>query len=424
MIRYIYMFRRKGEEGYVCWNDAKIHVLSHVIHYSSAVFEGIRGYITEGGVAIFRGDAHYRRLINSAKIYRMFAKDYLPDLVETTQGVEYVPMNKAIAYFMDITKKLIKKNDLYQMALRVRGRDMQNPFVYIRPVIYRGYESKKEDPILGAPLGVNPLNNPVEWFIATFLWDDYLGTTAIKRGADVITSAWAKNAPSTTPFMAKAASNYATGQLAKMEAVLSAYFKDPSAVEKARNAVPPKPGDILFPVESVQLTPEGYVAEGTGENVFVVFYKNDDPRRVVIYTPPIYSSILPGITRDSIITLIKDLRGFASDGSLKRAIDHYRNHPDTSTIPHERIDEVENLLNGLEEVELVETMIPREMLYIADEVFFVGTAAEVTPIRTVDGIPVGKGIPGPITLLLRLIYTSIALGKVKDRYGWVEYVEV
>ena len=388
MSGYIYMHRwEKGKivAGYVPWDDAKIHVLSHVIHYSSGVFEGIRGYITDRGVAIFRGRDHYRRLVRSAKIYRMFPEDYAP---EDLRDGEHISMESLVSYFMELTKELIRKNGLYEKAKEVRERgEMANPFVYIRPVIYRGYDVT-EDPILKPPLGVNPLNNPVEWFIATFLWDDYLGTTAIERGADVITSAWAKNAPSTTPFMAKGASNYATGQLAKMEAVLSAMFKNQKVKGKFLSGEGLTPDDLFLPVESVQLTVSGHVAEGTGENIFVVMYEDGDPTKATIYTPPLSASILPGITRDSVIRIAKDL-----------------GYP------------------------VIETMIPREMLYIADEVFFTGTAAEVTPIRSVDGIPVGEGKPGPITLLLRLIYTSIAFGRMKDEnkkpydpYGWVEEV--
>ena len=394
MSGYIYMHRwEKGKivAGYVPWDDAKIHVLSHVIHYSSGVFEGIRGYITDRGVAIFRGRDHYRRLVRSAKIYRMFPEDYAP---EDLRDGEHISMESLVSYFMELTKELIRKNGLYEKAKEVRERgEMANPFVYIRPVIYRGYDVT-EDPILKPPLGVNPLNNPVEWFIATFLWDDYLGTTAIERGADVITSAWAKNAPSTTPFMAKGASNYATGQLAKMEAVLSAMFRDKDVAGKVKDAINKAReknyekvdlslglDDLLLPVESIQLTVSGHVAEGTGENVFVVMYEDGDPTKATIYTPPLSASILPGITRDSVIRIAKDL-----------------GYP------------------------VVETMIPREMLYIADEVFFTGTAAEVTPIRSVDGIPVGEGKPGPITLKIREQYTGIARGKIEDPYGWVEYV--
>ncbi len=381
MSGYIYMHRsEKGKivAGYVPWDDAKIHVLSHVIHYSSGVFEGIRGYVTDRGVAIFRGRDHYRRLVRSAKIYRMFPEDYAPKEI-FRNGKVY--MEDLVSYFMDLTKELIRKNDLYRRAKEVKEEDkMANPFVYIRPVVYRGYDVT-EDPILKPPLGVNPLNNPVEWFIATFLWDDYLGTMAIEQGADVITSAWAKNAPSTTPFMAKGASNYATGQLAKMESVLSAMFKTPDIAKRVKEGGSVKADDLYLPVESVQLTVSGHVAEGTGENIFVVMYEDGDPGKATIYTPPLSASILPGITRDSVIRIAKDL-----------------GYP------------------------VIETMIPREMLYIADEVFFTGTAAEVTPIRSVDGIPVGEGKPGPVTLRIREQYTGIARGQIEDPYGWVEYV--
>ena len=438
--RCIYMYRVEGGKvraGYVDWDKAKIHVLSHVIHYSSGVFEGIRGYVTDEGVAIFRGRDHYRRLIRSAKIYRMLPEDYAPEDLKKEGRVKTEDL---ITHFMDITKDLIRDNDLYRKAKEVKkAGKMKNPFVYIRPVIYRGYDVK-EDPILSPPLGVNPLNNPVEWFIATFLWDDYLGKEAIERGADVITSAWAKNAPSTTPFMAKGASNYATGQLAKMEAVLSAMFRNKDVAVKVKDAIKEARkknhekvdlslglNDLLLPVESIQLTVSGHVAEGTGENVFVVMYEDGDPAKATIYTPPLSASILPGITRDSIMTIIRDLRKLAP--FVESLIGDLKRSDGDTLIPRDRLDDVEKALKSVEEIRLVETMIPREMLYIADEVFFTGTAAEVTPIRSVDGIPVGEGKPGPITLLLRLIYTSIAFGRMKDEnkkpydpYGWVEEV--
>ncbi len=364
-IRYIYM-HTYSKRGFVPWEEATIHVLSHVIHYGSGVFEGIRGYRTDKGIAIFRGRDHYTRLIKSAKIYRM-------ELDIKEEG------------FMDITKELIKKNDL-QNALdeaKKTGK-MKNPFVYIRPVVFRGYISQDyDDPIIQPPLGVNPLKNPTEFFIAAFLWDDYLGEKAIKEGADVITSSWSRLAPNTIPAFAKGVANYANAQLAKMEAELTVVLDNYSdklylkgAYERGEAVKLP---NMRFPVESIQLNVEGYVSEGAGENVFVVRYEGS---RVKIYTPPLYASILPGITRDSIITIARDL-GY----------------------------------------EVIETQIPRVMLYTADEVFFTGTAAEVTPIRSIDGIIIGDGKPGEITLKIREEYVGIATGKKEDRYGWLEYVD-
>jgi branched-chain amino acid aminotransferase len=260
---------------------------------------------------------------------------------------------------------------------------MKNPFVYIRPVIFRGFISEEpDDPVIQPPLGVNPLKNPTEYFIAAFLWDDYLGEKAIKEGADVITSSWTRIAPNTVPAFAKGVANYANAQLAKMEAELTVVltdYKDKIALKKAsEKGELADVSNLRFPVESIQLNAEGYVSEGAGENIFVVKYEG---KNVKIYTPPIYASILPGITRDSIITIARDL-GY----------------------------------------EVIETMIPREMLYVADEIFFTGTAAEVTPIRSVDGIPIGKGEPGEVTLRIREEYVGIATGKKEDRYGWLEYV--
>ncbi len=345
-IRYIYM-HTYARKGFVPWEEATIHVLSHIIHYGSGVFEGIRGYRTTKGIGIFRGEWDEEK-------------------------------------FMEITKELIKKNDLQNTLDEVKkGGRMKNPFVYIRPVVFRGYiSSDYDDPIIHPPLGVNPLKNPVEFFIAAFLWDDYLGEKAIKEGADIITSSWSRLAPNTIPTFAKGVSNYANAQLAKMEAeltLIASSYEEKIKIKKAlENGEPVKLENVRFPVESLQLNTEGYISEGAGENVFVVRYEGS---RVRIYTPPIYASILPGITRDSIITIARDM-GY----------------------------------------EVIETQIPRGMLYTADEVFFTGTAAEVTPIRSVDGITIGNGKPGEITLKIRGEYIPIATGKKEDRYGWIEYV--
>ncbi len=363
-IRYIYM-HTFDKKGFVPWEEATIHVLSHVIHYGSGVFEGIRGYRTKEGIAIFRGKDHYLRLIKSAKIYRM----ELP-----------FDENK----FMEITKELIKKNGLMETLDEVKssGR-MKNPFVYIRPVVFRGYISEEyDDPVIQPPLGVNPLKNPTEFFIAAFLWDDYLGEKAIREGADIITSSWSRLAPNTIPTFAKGVANYANAQLAKMEAeltIVAGSYEEKLRLKKAfENGEKASLEDVRFPVESIQLNSEGYVSEGAGENVFVVKYEGSKAR---IYTPPLYASILPGITRDSIITIARDL-GY----------------------------------------DVVETEIPRGMLYTADEVFFTGTAAEVTPIRSIDGIVIGNGKPGEVTLKIREEYVGIARGEREDRYGWLEYI--
>lgn len=291
----------------VDWADARIHVASHVIHYGSGVFEGIRCYDTPKGSAIFRLDDHMRRLHDSARIYRM---EYRFGQADTTAAV----------------LETIRANDLKAC--------------YIRPIIYRGYEA----------LGVNPLPCPVDGAILVWEWGAYFGREAAERGTDVKVSSWNRPAPNTFPAMAKSVANYANAQLIKMEAVLEGY------------------------AEAIALDTDGTIGEGSGQNVFVV-------RNQVLYTSPNAGAILPGITRDSVITLARELG--------------YR---------------------------VREERIPREMLYIADEVFFVGTAVEITAVRSVDKIVVGEGKRGPITSQLHQAFFDIVNGKTPDRHGWLTYV--
>lgn len=293
----------------VDWEDAKIHVASHVIHYGSAVFEGARCYHTPNGSRFFRLDAHMRRLYDSARIYRM---SYALDVDALTRAVV----------------ETVQANGL--------------PACYIRPMIYRGYHA----------LSVNPLPNPVEAAILVWEWGAYLGPDALEQGVDVRVSSWTRSAPNTFPAMAKATANYANSALIKMEAVLDGYS------------------------EGIALDPEGHLSEGSGQNLFLV-------RDEVLYTPPLSASVLPGITRDTIITLAQDL-GLA-----------VREHD-----------------------------LPREMLYVADEVFFCGTAAEVTPIRSVDKIPIGIGRRGPITSAVQQAYFDYINGIVPDSHGWLLPVEI
>jgi branched-chain amino acid aminotransferase len=213
---------------------------------------------------------------------------------------------------------------------------------YIRPMIYRGYHS----------LSVNPLPNPVEAAILVWDWGQYLGPDALEQGVDVRVSSWTRSAPNTFPAMAKSTANYANSALIKMEAVLEGYS------------------------EGIALDPEGHLSEGSGQNLFLV-------RDEVLYTPPLSASVLPGITRDSIMTLAQDL-GLA----------------------------------------VKEHDLPREMLYVADEAFFVGTAVEVTPIRSVDKIPVGSGRRGPITATVQQAYFDYINGVVPDRHGWLLPIEI
>jgi branched-chain amino acid aminotransferase len=300
--KYIWM-----DGKFINWDDAKIHILSHVIHYGTGVFEGFRCYETKKGSVIFRLKEHTDRLFNSAKIYRMeipYSKDEINN----------------------VTVELIKKNGLKA--------------AYLRPIVYRGYNT----------LGVDPFPCPVCVAIATLQWGQYLGKEALETGVDVMVSSWNRMAPNTFPAMAKACANYMNSQLIKMEAITYGF------------------------TEGIALDNTGYVSEGSGENIFAIKNK-------IIYTPPLHASILPGITRDTVMIIAKDL-GF----------------------------------------ELVEEMLTREFLYIADEVFFTGSAAEVTPIRTIDKIPIGEGKAGPITKKLQKTFFEIVEGKIEDKHGWLTKV--
>lgn len=211
---------------------------------------------------------------------------------------------------------------------------------YIRPILYRGY----------ATLGVNPLPCPVEAAIILWEWGAYLGAGALESGVDVGVSSWARPAPNTFPALSKSSANYANAALIKMEATANGY------------------------VEGISLNTDGYLAEASSANLFLV-------RDGVLYTPPPASSILPGITRDSVMTIARDL-GYA----------------------------------------VREDMLPREMIYIADEAFFAGTAVEITPIRSVDRITVGTGEPGPVTSALQRAFFGIINGEVPDSHHWLTYV--
>jgi branched-chain amino acid aminotransferase len=289
------------------WKDATIHVASHVIHYGSGVFEGARCYATPKGSACFRLGAHMRRLMQSAMIYRM---EYPLDLAGWERAV----------------LETIRANHFKSC--------------YIRPLIFRGYET----------LGVNPLTCPVDACILLWDWGAYLGQDALEHGVDVKVSTWNRMAPNTFPAMAKATANYANAALIKMEAVADGYS------------------------EGIALDVSGHVSEGSGQNIFIV-------RDGQIATPQLASSILGGITRDSIMTIARDL-GYT----------------------------------------VTETTLPREALYLADEVFFVGTAAEVTPIRSIDKIKIGAGRRGPVTEAVQRAFFSVINGEVPDKYGWLTYV--
>ncbi len=290
----------------VNWDDAKIHILSHVVHYGTSWFEGIRCYNTKEGPAIFRLDEHLRRLVDSAKIYRT--------------EIPY-----SIAQLSEAIQQTIKSNGLKAC--------------YIRPVVYRGY----------GDIGVNPLGCPVDVAIAVWEWGAYLGAEALEKGIDVCVSSWRRPAPDTSPTMAKSGGNYLNSQLIKLEAIANGY------------------------VEGIALEANGTVSEGSGENIFLV---RDD----VIYTTPLSSAILPGVTRNSIMILAKEF-GY----------------------------------------QIIEMAIPREMLYISDEVFFTGTAAEITPIRSIDKIIIGNGHAGPITRNIQKAFFEI-VHNGKDRFKWLTFV--
>jgi branched-chain amino acid aminotransferase len=281
--------------------------MSHVVHYGSSVFEGIRCYTPSSAPAIFRADDHMQRLLDSAKVYRMdipFSREEL------------------VAAMVDV----VKVNAVAPC--------------YIRPIVFRGY----------GDAGVSPNNCPVETYIVNYPWGKYL--TQDDSGVDVCVSSWTRIAPNTLPALAKSGANYMNSQLIRMEATINGY------------------------VEGIALDANGYVSEGSGENVFVV-------RHGVLQTAPLGNSVLPGITRDSVLKLARELG-----------------------------------------IPVVEAGIPREMLYIADEAFFTGTAAEITPIRSVDRISVGDGTVGPITRALQKEFFGIVRGEKPDKFHWLTPVPV
>ena len=286
------------------WDEAKVHVLSHVLHYGTSAFEGLRAYQIPSGPAVLGLAPHVKRLFNTCKIINM--------------PIPYSP------------------EEISQAILDTIARNKHNA-CYIRPLVFRGYEV----------LGVDPRACPVEVIVATWEWGAYLGADALEKGVDVAVSSWRRMAPDTHPAMAKAGGNYINSQMVVMEAKRHGY------------------------VEGIVLDVQGYVSEGSGENIFVVM---DDK----IFTPPLGNSILTGITRGFAIALAEE-RGY----------------------------------------KIVEQQIPREMLYIADELFFTGTAAEITPIKSVDGIQIGQGIRGPVTTEIQSDFFAIISGEVEDRHGWL-----
>jgi branched-chain amino acid aminotransferase len=302
---------RNGE--FINWDEARVHVMTHAIHYGSSVFEGIRAYTTERGTAVFRLTEHIQRLLNSAKVYRM-------DIKHT-------------------------REEICQAAVElVRGGGMDE--CYLRPIIFRGLNEDKP------AFGVNPFPNPIDCYIAAWDWGKYLGEEALETGVDVCVSSWTRTPSNSLPAVAKAGANYMNSQLIKMEAILAGYS------------------------EGIALDDRGYVSEGSGENLFVV-------NNGKLITPPLGASILPGITRDSVIQIAKELN-----------------------------------------IEVIETTIQRAALYLADELFFTGTAAEITPIRSVDRITVGAGKRGDVTKQLQDVFFDVIHGKrpAPNNAPWLTYV--
>jgi branched-chain amino acid aminotransferase len=302
---------RDGE--FIDWNDARVHVMTHAIHYGSSVFEGIRCYATKRGPAVFRLTEHIQRLLNSAKIYRMDSKITRDELCRAT--VELV---------------------------RLSGMQA----CYIRPIMFRGLNEERPS------FGVNPFPNPVSCYIGAWDWGKYLGEEALETGVDVCVSSWTRITSNSMPAMAKAGANYMNSQLIKMEAILGGF------------------------AEGIALDDRGYVSEGSGENIFLV-----NNGRLI--TPPLGASILPGITRDTVVQIAREMGLVVEEATIQRAA-----------------------------------------LYLADEVFFTGTAAEITPIRSIDRITVGTGKRGEITRRLQEVFFQVIVGEkpAPNNAPWLTYV--
>jgi branched-chain amino acid aminotransferase len=293
---------------FVPWRDATLHVMSHVVHYGSSVFEGVRCYETPRGPALFRLKEHIQRLAGSARVYRL----PLPH-----------------------TEEQLRRACIETVAVNHLTR------CYLRPIAMR----------TGEELGLLAAAAPVETFVIPKVWDRYLGAQALEDGVDVSISSWRRPAPDTFPTLAKAGGNYLNAQLAKMQAHQDGY------------------------VEGIMLDTSGLLAEGSGENLFLVLDG-------ALYTAPLAAGILKGITRDSVMRIAAEL-GYT----------------------------------------IIEQALPRESVHLAEEMFFTGTAAEITPIRSVDRIPVGTGKRGPITEAIQTMFMNIAKGARRDEYNWLTYVE-
>jgi branched-chain amino acid aminotransferase len=293
---------------FVAWEDAQVHLLSVAVQFGSSVFEGIRCYDTPMGPAIFRLREHVRRLHDSCRIYRM-------------------PLRHTEEALVAACRDTVRRNGLNDC--------------YVRPMVLWGYGSA----------GMNPVDSPLETYVAAWPWGAYLGEEALAQGVDVCVSSWNRAHPNTYPVQAKAAGHYVNAQLIKMEAVANGY------------------------VEGIALGPSGLVSEGSGQNLFLV-------RDGVVATPFLDGTSLAGITRTAVMAIAGDL-GY-----------------------------------GVREQD-----VPRESLYTADELFFTGTASEVTPIRSVDRISVGTGKAGPITMAIQKRFLETVRGQVEDARGWLTCVD-
>lgn len=292
----------------VPWQNATVHVMTHALHYGTSVFEGIRSYAVPEGAAIFRLDAHLKRLYDSAKVYRIDIRYSFEELRQ--------------ACFLTVAKNRLSS-------------------AYIRPLVFRGFGS------IGV---VPPPDAPIEVVIAAFEIDAYLGRDGLENGIDACVSSWHRTNSATNPVLAKAGGHYLNAYLIGSEARRHGY------------------------AEGISVNASGLVAEGSAENLFII-------RNGKIYTPPLAAAILGGITRDSIIQLARDAG-----------------------------------------IEVIEEAIPRELLYTCDELFMTGTAAEVTPIRSVDRLPVGNGRPGPITQMIQKRFFGLFSGQTPDQHSWLDMV--
>jgi len=293
----------------VAWEDAKVHVLTHCLHYGTGVFEGMRAYETERGTAIFRHVEHLDRLYKSAELY-------------------YMPIPYSLEELRTAVHEVVAKNNL--------------PSCYIRPIAFRG----------AGVMGINPLDAPVDVAIAAWPWGAYLGEEAKEKGVRAKVTSWRRISSDSLIPHAKASGQYLNSVLAKIESHKAGYE------------------------EGILLDDHGFVCEGTGENIYVV-------RDGVIFTPPQTAGILDGINRKSVIQIAKD-----------------------------------------EGYELVERDIARAELYLADELFMTGTAAELTPIREVDDHVIGDGTRGPVTTHLQRVFEDALYGRDPRYAAWNDVVPV